>query len=53
VKRLPRILRLAKGTRKTLGALALAGWVIYLGYKFMWWFEMEGGAKKMAEWSRK
>lgn len=33
-------------------SLALAGWVIYLGIKFMEWFNA-GGYKTMADWSKR
>jgi len=51
-KGLPRILRVTKRTRQAIGVLAFSGWVIYLGIKFMRWFDA-GGYKTMQEWSRK
>lgn len=37
-RRKPWILRGARGTRKTLMALAFGAWVVYLGGRFFAWY---------------
>jgi len=46
----PWILRGARGTRKTLMALAFGAWVVYLGGRLFAWYFDGGGMQKIDDW---
>jgi hypothetical protein len=38
---------MTKRTRQMLVGAALFGWVLYLGWRFFTWLDMEGGREKL------